>query len=82
MIADLLKPGSNVFYYRGTTRNHAPASVVGLWSFPEPSNMSTLAIPRCIGIARWNVSRFPLCVQIHLPQSAVPLHHLAPPSRL
>ena len=35
MNADLLVPGSNVFYLRGTTRQRVPAIVVGLSSFPE-----------------------------------------------
>ena len=35
MDADLLAPGSNVFYVRGTTREHVLATIVGLLSFPE-----------------------------------------------
>ena len=35
MNADLLVPGSNVFYLRGTTGERVPATVVGLSSFPE-----------------------------------------------
>ena len=35
MNADLLVPGSNVFYLRGTTGERVPATVVGLLSFPE-----------------------------------------------
>ena len=35
MNADLLAPGSNVFYLRGTTREHVLATIVGLSSFPE-----------------------------------------------
>ena len=35
MNADLLAAGSNVFYLRGTTGEHVPATVVGLSSFPE-----------------------------------------------
>ena len=35
MNVDLLAPGSNVFYLRGTTGEHVPATVVGLVSFPE-----------------------------------------------
>ena len=35
MNADLLKPGSDVFYLRGTTGERVPAPVVGLSSFPE-----------------------------------------------
>ena len=33
MNADILKPGSDVFYLRGTTGEHMPAPVVGLSSF-------------------------------------------------
>ena len=35
MNADLLAPGSSVFYLRGTTGERVPATVVGLSSFPE-----------------------------------------------
>ena len=35
MNADLLAPGSKVFYLRGTTGERVPATVVGLSSFPE-----------------------------------------------
>ena len=35
MDVDLLVPGSNVFYLRGTTGEHVHATVVGLLSFPE-----------------------------------------------
>ena len=33
--ADLLAPGSSVFYLRGTTGERVPATVAGLSSFPE-----------------------------------------------
>ena len=35
MNADLLAPGSSVFYLRGTPGERVPATVVGLSSFPE-----------------------------------------------
>ena len=35
MNVDLLAPGSNVFYLRGTIGERVPATVVGLLSFPE-----------------------------------------------
>ena len=35
MNADLLAPGSSVFYLRGTTRECVPATVVGLSSLPQ-----------------------------------------------
>ena len=35
MSVDLLVPGINVFYPRGTTRERVPATVVGLSSLPE-----------------------------------------------
>ena len=35
MKSDLLAPRNNVFYLRGTTGEHLPATVVGLSSFPE-----------------------------------------------
>ena len=33
--ADLLAPGSSVFYLRGTRGERVPSTVVGLLSFPE-----------------------------------------------
>ena len=35
MNADLLAPGSNVFYLTGTIGEHVPTTVVGLLSFPK-----------------------------------------------
>ena len=40
MNADLLGPGSSVFYLRGTTGKRVPATVVGLSSFPECVSIS------------------------------------------
>ena len=84
MNADLLAPGSNVFYLRGTTGGCVPATIVGLSSFLE-----------CVAISYehsgrtqlycdcpWSISPSRLSVRgLPLPNVVRP-HRLPPPSAL
>ena len=53
MNADLLVPGSGVFYVRGTTGERVRATVVGLSSFPECVAISAQGIHNITAIALW-----------------------------
>ena len=63
MNADLLKPGSDVFYLQGTTGELVPAAVVGLSSFPGRLAIS-YEHPGHTQLyqGRVSVSHFPFCV--------------------
>ena len=71
--ADLLAPGSSVFYLRGTTGERVPATVVGLSSFPECVAIS-LVMTQVIRLAPRALTIF--ARTMHTPPPPLRMHGL------